>query len=152
MRCRKQDLDSNAFFTWPHRTSLGVIPSIPELYQRRGRICLPFMSHEGDRMARWVEWIGAWSLPVLLLVGQSARAADGAGQLGPGVPAFAVRPGYRVTLVADKLDEARFLCFDDRGILYVSQPDKGAIVALRAKGDGRYEQVCTFVKDRPKVH
>jgi len=80
-------------------------------------------------------------------------AADAKGEVGPGVPAFAVRPGLRVTLASDKLEEARFLCFDDKGTLYCSQPTKGNIVALREPdASGVYRKVSVYIKDKPKVH
>ena len=55
--------------------------------------------------------------------------------LGPGVPAMRVRPGYRVTrALPDKQlkDESRFLEFSDDGkTLFVSFRDPGYILALR---------------------
>jgi glucose/arabinose dehydrogenase len=75
------------------------------------------------------------------------------GVLGDGVPKFAVRPGYRVTLAAQDLGEARFLAFDDGGTLYVSQPKKGAIVALRDEdSNGSFEYAAPFVDGKPFVH
>jgi glucose/arabinose dehydrogenase len=75
------------------------------------------------------------------------------GEVGPGVPPFSVRPGYRVTLAAEKLGEARAMEFDDKGTLYLSQPAAGAIQALRdTDGDGVYETVTPFVTNLPKVH
>jgi glucose/arabinose dehydrogenase len=74
-------------------------------------------------------------------------------EAAPGVPPFAVRPGYQVTLAAEGLPEARFITFDDNGTLYLSQPEAGAIVTLRdADGDGKFEVVNRFVTDRKKVH
>ena len=74
-------------------------------------------------------------------------------EVGPNVPAFDVRPGYRVTLAADNLGEARFMEFDDKGTLYLSQPNRGAIVSLRDKdGDGTYETRADFVTDKKTVH
>ncbi len=75
------------------------------------------------------------------------------GEVGEGVPDFWVRPGYRVSVAVDGLDEARFLEFDDRGTLFVSQPMRGRIIALRDEdGDGVYEKRTTFLSDRPTVH
>ncbi|MGE5610884.1 MAG: PQQ-dependent sugar dehydrogenase [Bacillota bacterium] len=89
---------------------------------------------------------------IILLCGFS-HAATPAEPLGPGVPAFYVRPGYRVTLVADKLEEARFLELDNRGTLYVSQPAAGNIVTLRdLDGDGVYETSAKFITGKPTVH
>jgi glucose/arabinose dehydrogenase len=75
------------------------------------------------------------------------------GVVGEGVPAFIVRPGYKVTLVAKDLDEARFLAFDDKGTLYLSQPKAGAILALRdTDANGSYEFVAPFLDGKPKAH
>ncbi len=89
----------------------------------------------------------------MLVLSATATAAE-RGELGPDVPPFTVRPGYRVTLVSPpKLREARFLEFDDKGTLYVSQPYLGCIVALRDKdGDGAYETSATFVSDKDTAH
>ena len=40
------------------------------------------------------------------------------------MPAFAVRPGYRVTLVRCGLGAARFLPFDAQGRRFVSEPNR----------------------------
>ncbi|GIV19305.1 MAG: L-sorbosone dehydrogenase [Armatimonadota bacterium] len=73
------------------------------------------------------------------------------GVRGAGVPAFWVRPGYRVDLVAEGIENCRFVEFDDKGTLYLSRPQKGDILALRRRGD-RYEVVNTFVSGYPTVH
>jgi len=75
------------------------------------------------------------------------------GERGAKVPEFLVRPGYRVTLAAENLAEARFMQFDDKGTLYVSQPNAGSIVALRDKdGDGVYETSTRFVTGKKRAH
>ena len=93
---------------------------------------------------------------VALAVVPLARAADRSetiGETGPGVPAFWVRPGYRVSVAAEPQAEARFVAFDDRGTLYLSQPGRGAIVALTdPDGDGVYDKSTEFVGDRPTAH
>ncbi|MEA2708799.1 MAG: hypothetical protein QOF78_1400 [Phycisphaerales bacterium] len=76
--------------------------------------------------------------------------------LGPGVPAMRVRPGYRVTrALPDKQlkDEARFLEFSADGkTLFVSFRDPGYILALRdPDADGVFKTTTTFVKDRRSV-
>jgi glucose/arabinose dehydrogenase len=81
-----------------------------------------------------------------------ASVLPASGEIGPGVPAFAVRPGYRVTLVAENIDNLRFMEFDDKGTLYVSQPGRGAIVTLRPGTDGKYTQAAEFVTGRQRVH
>jgi len=73
------------------------------------------------------------------------------GLRGEGVPAFWVRPGYRVDLVAEGIENPRFMEFDDRGTLYLSRPQKGDILTLRKRGE-RYEVVNTFVSGYPTVH
>ena len=66
--------------------------------------------------------------------------------LGPGVPSFTVRPGFRVTLAASHLSEARFLCFDNHGTLFVSGPGHGQILALRkADAHGKFQSITTFI-------
>src|SRR4051812_39836505 len=65
------------------------------------------------------------------LYAEDAKTPRPEGVVGDGVPAFTVRPGYRVTLVAKDLGEARFLAFDEAGTLYVSQPKDGTILALK---------------------
>src|SRR5688500_8866747 len=92
---------------------------------------------------------------VMCVTSPSVRAADekadaaadvprAQGVLGDGVPKFTVRPGYRVTLVAQDLKEARFITFDDAGTLYLSQPNStGSILALRdTDEDGSFEYVA----------
>ena len=95
-------------------------------------------------------------LGVVFAMPQSSPAEQEApkaqGVVGEGVPPFAVRPGYKVTLVAKDLDEARFLTFDDKGTLYVSQPKAGAILALRdTDSNGSYEFVAPYLDGKPKV-
>ncbi len=59
---------------------------------------------------------------------------------------LSVRAGYAVTVAIDKLDNARFMEFDDKGTLYVSRPNNGDVLTFRdTKGDGVYEPVGTFV-------
>ena len=77
-----------------------------------------------------------------------------AGQVGPGVPAFTVRPGYKVTLATDRLPQARFveLGGDDR-TLFVSEPDRGRVLCLREPdATGKFTKTATFATDVPTVH
>src|SRR3954463_13971755 len=95
-------------------------------------------------------------LPVIFLSQIGFALADDVpraqGILGEGVPPFTVRPGYRVTLVAKDLGEARFITFDDAGTLYVSQPKAGAILALRdTDSNGSYEYVAPYAEKKPFV-
>jgi glucose/arabinose dehydrogenase len=69
------------------------------------------------------------------------------------VPPFDVRPGYTVTLAADKLEESRFIEFGAAGELYLSQPGPGKILTLLDKdGDGSFETRAEFLTDKPTVH
>lgn len=77
--------------------------------------------------------------------------AQNKSQLGPDVPAFGVRPGFKVALAAQNFGEARFLEFDDKGTLYVSQPGSGTIAALRLQ-NGKYQKIADFTSGKPRVH
>jgi len=63
-------------------------------------------------------------------------------------PPFWVRPGYKVTMVGEKLGDARFMCFDDKGTLYLSRPksdqDLSDVVTLELK-NGKYVIKNTFL-------
>ena len=99
-------------------------------------------------------------LLMLLLQVSTAMAADvpatqPMGQTGPGVPRFKVRPGYKVTLVAEHFGQARFIELGDAGEIYVSQPDRGRIICLRdPDADGVYKTNTVFFKcpSEAKVH
>ena len=85
-------------------------------------------------------------LLMLALVSKLLAASD---PLGPGVPPFVLRPGYRVTIAADGIDNARFLCLDDKGTLYVTEPNFGIILAFREKdANGVYRNPTKFVTDK----
>src|SRR4051812_9963557 len=82
---------------------------------------------------------------------------DTKSDLGPAVPAFRVRPGYRVTRAlppkVSQLKDARFLEFSGDGkTLFLSQRRQGNILALRDPDDsGVYQTVTVFVKDKRTV-
>lgn len=85
----------------------------------------------------------------------SARppSAASSGERGAGVPPFRIRPGYKVTLAASELENARFMEFGARGELYLSRPQAGDILMLRdADGDGAFEKKTTFVAGKPTAH
>jgi len=66
---------------------------------------------------------------------------------------FSIRPGFQVSVVAENIQNARFLEFDDSGTLYVSRPGPGDILSLRdTDGDGVYETRHTFVSGYSTVH
>jgi glucose/arabinose dehydrogenase len=92
-------------------------------------------------MIRHFRWLAAASL-IAMAVPAFAQT-----------PPFDVRPGYRVTLAASGLDEARFMAFDDRGVLYVSQLRLGRVLALRDEdADGIYERKDVFLDNQKHVH
>ena len=66
-------------------------------------------------------------------------------------PPFWVRPGYKVTMVAGNLGNARFMAFDDKGVLYMSRPDQADILTLKRDADGKYQVLNTYLSKRPLV-
>jgi glucose/arabinose dehydrogenase len=83
---------------------------------------------------------------------QASPSAIGLGERRPNVPNFWVRSGYRVTLVGEGFGQARFLETDPSGTLYVSQPDKGQIIAMRPGSDGTYTEKAVFVTGYKTAH
>src|SRR5678816_2607221 len=78
--------------------------------------------------------VGAWMVLFAAAGSLGQLPADVKSDLGPDVPAFRVRPGYKVTRAAarDAVREARFLQFSADGkTLFVSQIESGKIIALR---------------------
>ena len=75
-------------------------------------------------------------------------------RVGPGVPDFWVRPGYKVTLAAEKFgNDVRFIELDDKGRAYISMPGLKKIVQLVDKdGDGVFETFTDFVTDHEAAH
>ncbi|MBL8745357.1 MAG: PQQ-dependent sugar dehydrogenase [Phycisphaerae bacterium] len=92
---------------------------------------------------------------VLILVAAGhvlAQEAPDAPAPAPKAPPFLVRPGYEVTVAADDFPAARFMEFDDKGTLYVSNPG-GEILSLRdLDHDGFYETRGTFSRNMKSVH
>ncbi len=79
-------------------------------------------------------------------------AAQASGSLGPGVPNFWVRPGYRVDLLAT-VPNARFVEFGgDPNTLYVSRPDRGDIITLKRANGGAFTTQRTLISGQPTVH
>ena len=89
-------------------------------------------------------------LTACLTINASAQTTN-QGELGSDVPKFWIRPGYKCELVAQGIGETRFLAFGDDGALFVSQPGKGTIGALKL-GNGVYKKVADFVKGYDSVH
>src|SRR4051794_5534985 len=99
-----------------------------------------------------MRWTTVWAL--VLVGGSSAQAQlppEIKSDLGPDVPAFKVRPGYRVTraLPNKKVKNIRFIQFSQDGkTLFISNREDGEIYALRDPDDqGVYQTVTTFVKN-----
>jgi glucose/arabinose dehydrogenase len=97
-------------------------------------------------------WIGCFLLSAVAL-GQLPPDLKNS-DLGPDVPAFRVRPGYRVTraLAANyPLRDSRFIEFSSDGkTLFLSERRHGMILALRdPDADGVYQTVTQFIKGRP---
>lgn len=96
------------------------------------------------------------SLLALLLAALPASAQtypEARGETGPDVPAFWVRPGYRVTLAAQNYGESRFLERLPDGTILVSQPSAGTLTALRdTDNDGVYEAKSVLLRGYPKLH
>jgi len=71
----------------------------------------------------------------------------------PDVPAFKVRPGYRVTraLPAKKIKNIRFLQFSPRRQKHCSSPAARKVLSMRwqSDGDGVY-QVCAPVREEQR--
>jgi len=84
------------------------------------------------------------SIAAVLLGAAMARAQ---------VEGFEVRSGYTVSLAAENFGPARFLEFDDKGTLFVSQPQSGKIISLTDKdADGLYETKVEFLTGYKQVH
>src|SRR4051812_33054054 len=81
--------------------------------------------------------------------------ADVKSDLGPDVPAFKVRPGYRVTraLPAKAVKAIRFIEFSEDGkTLYISDRENGAVYSLRdPDAEGTFKKITTFLKDKSSV-
>ncbi len=88
------------------------------------------------------------------LLTSAALAADlPTGEVGPGVPAFWVRPGYKVTLAATGLRKARFIEFGDGDTLFLSQPNAGRIMRLSNPDEnGKYKTIATVISGMKTVH
>lgn len=82
---------------------------------------------------------------------QESHPVSAQGARGDGVPNFWIRPGYKVTLAASDLGNARFMCFDSNGTLYLSRPERGDIVMLK-ESSGKYHVTGTFVSGQSRPH
>ncbi len=71
---------------------------------------------------------------------------------GAEVPAFEVRQGFAVSLVAQDFGQARFLESGPNGMLWVSQPGPGAIVTLKRQNDGTYKKIADFTTGKQSLH
>lgn len=93
------------------------------------------------------------SLAIGVACALASSVAFAEGERGEGVPNFWVRDGYRVTRVAERVGETRFVEFDDKGTLYVSQPRDGLIVSLTdTDGDGTFDKQSQFITGKKTAH
>jgi glucose/arabinose dehydrogenase len=74
------------------------------------------------------------------------------GQRGDGVPAFKIKPGFKVTVAIAIPPEARFMQFDSFGTLYLSAPRHGTITTYKLRPDGTYQKIADVVKGKSTVH
>jgi glucose/arabinose dehydrogenase len=86
--------------------------------------------------------------PVLVLIAAAMPHAASAQPSGDPA-AFVVREGFKVEKLAD-VRGARFLQFDDRGMLYVSR--QTAEITTFRYTSGKLTELGQFVGDRPSVH
>ena len=70
---------------------------------------------------------------------------------GAGAPKFWVRPGFKVTLIAERIGEVRFMVMDEHGTMYVAQPNAGTILTLKNTG-GEWKPAGVFVSGYRFVH
>ena len=67
-------------------------------------------------------------------------------------PAFEVRQGFQVALVAQDFGQARFLESGPKGMLWVSQPGPGSIATLKRQNDGTYKKIADFTTGKQSLH
>lgn len=89
--------------------------------------------------------IGLWFSVLLLVCGLPARSPAADGSLPPGK--IHLPPGFRISVFASGLGEPRFLAFSPRGVLFVSIPRRGTVVALPDEnGDGKADRAVVFAR------
>ncbi|HEX4123088.1 MAG TPA: PQQ-dependent sugar dehydrogenase [Tepidisphaeraceae bacterium] len=111
------------------------------------------------RKCRWlgvalaIAICGGWHSSAVAAEAPAAKPAMGT--VGPGVPAFVVRPGYRVTMAVPRdkgIPQARFLTMDPKGTLYISEPQHGTILACKdPDANGVFQTITKFVIGKPLV-
>lgn len=88
-----------------------------------------------------------------LLAWLACTASAQAAPAREGPEGFWVRPGFRVTKVAEGFGEARFLAVLDAQTVFVSQPEAGTLTVLRDDdGDGIYERHWVVLDGRRTLH
>src|SRR3954468_8514372 len=103
-----------------------------------------------------MKWILLTTIVMIGALDIGAQLPNGINSdLRPDVPAFKVRPGYRVTraLPAKKIKNTRFLQFSEDGkTLFVSSREEGIIYSVKdPDADGMYQTVTPFVKNKRSV-
>lgn len=91
------------------------------------------------------------ALAVALLASPALAQSAPQGERGDGVPAFWIRPGYKVT-VAASLPQPRFLELGPDGTLYVGHGNTRSIRRLTPQSDGTYKLASTFVDGLQRAH
>ena len=87
--------------------------------------------------------IGHGSFGIVLFILLSCCLRNWSAEVPDGVW---VRDGYKLTVAEDTIRSPRFMEFGPEGVLYVSVPRNGEIMACRDKdGNGSYESVTTYV-------
>lgn len=68
-------------------------------------------------------------------------------------PAFKVRPGYELSVVAQGINGLRFMEFGaDANTLYVSNSRAGSISTLKRQPNGTFKPLADFTTNKPSVH
>jgi glucose/arabinose dehydrogenase len=69
------------------------------------------------------------------------------------VPKLRVPEGFRVTVFAHDLENPRIMAAGPNGVIYVTQPNRNRVVALRDRdGDGKVDETRIVVDGIEKVH
>lgn len=82
-----------------------------------------------------------WMLPAVLWVSSGAVCVPGLVGGDPQLDAITLPPGFRIAVHADSVENARGMCFGDKGTLFVGTKGEGIVHALQdTDGDGRVDR------------
>jgi len=111
------------------------------------------MNHLSSRLLLVLGSLASATVAVAESTPAAAPAAADATSSLSAPKGITVRAGYEVTVAVEKLDNARFMEFDDKGTLYVSRPNIGDVLTFRdTNNDGVYEPLGTFASGLKQVH